>query len=535
VIPVRHAGRAVTADPRTTTHPGSRALLALALAAILAVRFRDGTGNIIDDAYLTLRDARNFARGAGLVYNAGEPVLGTTTPLFALLHGAIGAVVGSAWIPVSAVIGNAVCDALAFLLLFRWIGEAAGARLVGLAAAAAYGLAPRAVEYSSGGMEAPLYTLLILIALRATARESPSIAGLASGLAIVCRPDAVVVGAVVFAWLTASSRRLPWRFLATLAVVMAPWVAYACFVYPWGPIPQSVIAKWHRPWLVARTQALFAFVTQLAATGIGRPLMTGAMALGEHFQSEDQIVSAATAAAITTNVGLLVLGARRLGRDGWILLSFGVSYAALFAWGNPLMLGWYQVPLEAVFPALLAGATTVFRSPRARNLALALIVAIPGTVLLARDNHISYVLRERWDKRRERGYFECAERIRPALPSGATVMGSENGVLGWALEGRVLDTVGLITPGAARFYPVPASQIVTDMAVPPALVLTMRPDVFVSLEVFVRRTCLVDPTFQAAYAIDESLSDRSQSTFGSRGLLVFRRRSAESASHAASR
>jgi hypothetical protein len=63
------------------------------------------------------------------------------------------------------------------------------------------------------------------------------------------------------------------------------------------------------------------------------------------------------------------------------------------------------------------------------------------------------------------------------------------------------------------------------MAVPPALVLAMRPDFFVSLEVFIRRTCLVNPEFQAAYVLDESLSDRSQNTFGSRGLLVFRRRS----------
>jgi len=91
------------------------------------------------------------------------------------------------------------------------------------------------------------------------------------------------------------------------------------------------------------------------------------------------------------------------------------------------------------------------------------------------------------------------------------------------LRGRVLDTVGLVTPGAERFYPIPASQFVIDYAVPPQLVLAMRPDFFVSLEVFIRRSCLVDPAFQAAYAVDESLSDRSQSTFGSQGLLVFRR------------
>ena len=43
---------------------------------------------IYDDAFITFRYARNLAEGLGLVYNPGaewEPVLGTTTPLFALL------------------------------------------------------------------------------------------------------------------------------------------------------------------------------------------------------------------------------------------------------------------------------------------------------------------------------------------------------------------------------------------------------------------------------------------------------------------
>src|SRR5207248_1728118 len=133
----------------------------------------------------------------------------------------------------------------------------------------------------------------------------------------------------------------------------------------------------------------------------------------------------------------------------------------------------------------------------------------------------------RWDKSRERAYFACADRLRPIVPAGATVMGSENGALGWALESRVLDTIGLITPGAERFYPLPASQLVSTMAVPADLVLTMRPEFFVSLEVFIRRSCLADPAFLAAYELDDSLSDQSQTTFGSHGLLVFRRKQHE--------
>src|SRR5262245_4812944 len=202
--------------------PLYRLAMILGIFAIVALRLRDGTGNVIDDAYLTLRDARNVAEGAGLVYNAGETVLGTTTPLFALLHGAMGAVLGARWIPLDAVFINALADVLAFLLLASWVAEATGSRLAGLAAGAAYAFAPRAVEYSSGGMEAPLYTLLILITLREAARGHEGVSGAVAGLALVCRPDGIVVGFIALAWLGISSRRVPWRFLAAGALVSIP-------------------------------------------------------------------------------------------------------------------------------------------------------------------------------------------------------------------------------------------------------------------------------------------------------------------------
>src|SRR5437588_12706743 len=53
----------------------------------VAVRFfvLRATHCTIEDAYITLRYAENLASGNGFVYNLGEHVLGTTTPLFTLL------------------------------------------------------------------------------------------------------------------------------------------------------------------------------------------------------------------------------------------------------------------------------------------------------------------------------------------------------------------------------------------------------------------------------------------------------------------
>jgi len=52
----------------------------------LAICYRIGLGPwTIDDAYITFRYANHIAQGMGFVYNGGERILGTTTPLYTLL------------------------------------------------------------------------------------------------------------------------------------------------------------------------------------------------------------------------------------------------------------------------------------------------------------------------------------------------------------------------------------------------------------------------------------------------------------------
>src|SRR6266496_4099807 len=60
-------------------------LLGLLFAGALVawILFASYTRMRLEDALITFRYAENLALGKGFVYNAGERVLGTTTPLFA--------------------------------------------------------------------------------------------------------------------------------------------------------------------------------------------------------------------------------------------------------------------------------------------------------------------------------------------------------------------------------------------------------------------------------------------------------------------
>src|SRR5205823_14822555 len=83
------------------------------------VLYARATGLFYEDAFITLRYARNLAEGQGLVFNAGERVLGTTTPLFALLLAPVGALAGTAALPVAAVVVGIACAGAVTWLQFR--------------------------------------------------------------------------------------------------------------------------------------------------------------------------------------------------------------------------------------------------------------------------------------------------------------------------------------------------------------------------------------------------------------------------------
>src|SRR4051812_36425962 len=87
-----HHEDAMTAPPRTPPRVPFRLLLLLAglvvcLRWLLAeiARLKGGLGFPLDDSWIHLQFARNLAHGAGLSYNPGDFVTGSTAPLWTAL------------------------------------------------------------------------------------------------------------------------------------------------------------------------------------------------------------------------------------------------------------------------------------------------------------------------------------------------------------------------------------------------------------------------------------------------------------------
>ena len=214
--------------------------------------------NTVDDAYITFRYARNIATGVGFVYNAGDRVLGTTTPAYALFLALLSRLSGVGDYPRLALMANALLDALTFCVVLRLVTRLTGYHWVGLGAGLLYAIEGRALDFSTGGMEASLNVLAVTLTLLLFLERRNRSAAAVLGLAVLVRPDGLTLAAVLFgAWGLEALRRKakwPWAEAGVFAAVVVPWLVFA-LLYFGNPIPQSILAKSE----LYRTPELMAF------------------------------------------------------------------------------------------------------------------------------------------------------------------------------------------------------------------------------------------------------------------------------------
>jgi hypothetical protein len=194
-------------------------------------------GVLLDDAMITFRVAENLAYGRGFVYNLGEYVQVTTTPLYTM------SLVPGIWLfgsaPAAALILNLSLAALIPALAYD-VGRRLSGRITGLGAALMLPIAPLLVIAFS--MESYLYVALILATLDAYAAGRWRLAGVLAGLTALVRGDAVLLGACLLTYDLVASRRLRWRLIIPAMAIPALWYLFATFYYG-SPFPATLSAK----------------------------------------------------------------------------------------------------------------------------------------------------------------------------------------------------------------------------------------------------------------------------------------------------
>ncbi len=393
--------------------------------ALVAVRIIGANYfHFYDDAYITLRYARNLIGGNGFVFNPGEWILGITTPLWGLIGAALH------FLPMQiehAVLGISLLTEIGTLYLTMRVLERAGKPIAATYFALLFIASGVLTRIGVSGMESSLFLFMACLALcRFHDGHAKSAVAIAS-IAYFVRPEAVLLVGAIVLWPLISKRDL--KFSATLAAISALIVApfLALLYHYYGTfIPQSVLAKSTvEPWTMWMV---------LKGLILSDPLCFILLPL--------TIYGAAQAWKSEIYSKMWVL---------WI-----VPFALAYLISSPPVYRWYGEPahyaemlfsayaLQSLF-ARSAKAAARFTRPSVVVGLLVLIVASWGTLLAVEgksgiQHNMYYGFRDYFSKQ-------------PII--GDTLLCGDIGAIGYYSEAHIIDPYGLVTPDALKYDSLP--------------------------------------------------------------------------------
>lgn len=391
-----------------------------AIAFLATVQLDLGLVLDTDDAPITFRYAENLASGRGFVYNEGERVLGTSTPLFALLLAA--ARLASVGVETAALLIALTAMAAAVIALLRIGRHLAGWPGAFFAAALVLTEAPFLV-YATQGMETTLYVALILWSFVFHLEGRDVAAALLASLCVLTRLDGLAVPAAL-AVSHLISRRWPSRWaLAAFVLPLMPWFLF-CWIYFGSVLPQSMTAKL----MHTRHSESFWMLRSLLVEGSMFFVPFGILGAARIFLEKARDRSIALVAWLVVYVGAFTITA--IDAYPWYRIP-PVPVAGLLAASG---LAW-------VATALFGSSSTMRRPAFLAVLIAALLPLFAQRYIRYNDSLVEYSRQLRvWERPR----IATAEWLRDHAPAGTTVAASAIGHIGWISGLRVFDTSYLI-------------------------------------------------------------------------------------------
>ncbi len=379
----------------------------------------------LDDALIYLRYVRNFVESQGLVYNPGEYFNAVTSPLYLYLL-----------LLMSQLADNLQTVSVALCGMCLAVAAAVGARLfaVGDIERLCTSLIAASIGffYLSFGMESMLLLLLIGLTLLLYRNDSDWFVA-TSALVAMTRIEGALLGMVLGAHYLWRRRRLPpWKMvLPSAALFLAPFLFNYGYYGNWLPgtaaakIGQGDSGLWGEGWLFLEPGALFRMV----------------------FKSDPY--------AAVVGLVLLVVGiqAERRNPIARLAAAFAVLLFAVYAGFNVPDYHWYYVPfvyLAVLFACrgLFVTATALLRlgaagRPRSAGLGLVALALAAATML---NGMVSFERRGPLPH-----YRTIGDWLADQTPAASSVGLVEVGTVGWYSRRRLVDLLGLVSPGNAEY------------------------------------------------------------------------------------
>jgi hypothetical protein len=453
------AAARASASPVTPLFPGSGRAFALvasgamvlaAIGAVVYYRLRAGTGYPLDDSWIHLAFARNFAHGQGFGANPGETSTGATSPLWVVLlsAGFLAGLDHTVWPWLLAAITLGLSGVVFGALVQAIAGESGSRhsvtlRLSGFLCGLCVVWTPPLVWSAAGAMEVPLFVLMTGSALLAFARSRAAgpVRGLAwgaaAGLASLARPEGLVLLPIL-----AASSLARWKRrgvvttitgLATGAVVYAPSVFF-CLQHSGRLFPATLYAKTTA--LVAGAPDARFLADSLRYFFTLSPVPVIALALGLAH-------GAVTSVRRRAPWPLIASLAFALG----LPLAYAVMGRTVLFTGLAGNFGRYLYPVLP--PALAGGFWAIDRAAagmKRRMAAVSVLIAgcLSIAVSLGGTIQRSSIYKHNVDDINSM-QVAMARRLQGEFPEGSLIAANDVGALAYLTRFRVLDLIGIIS------------------------------------------------------------------------------------------
>ena len=430
--PASRAAPAVTAATETaapaSARPGLRLLLdprapyLLPLVTLLVTRgwLARAVTTANEDAYITFRYAANWAAGQGPVFNAGERVLGFTSPLWTALV-SLGLALGQD--PVVWARGFAVAADIALVLAMGSLLERHASRTAAWVFGMFWAGYPFFAAVTVSGLETGVVVALLAVAAWCVDRKTPA-AGVALGALALSRPEGLVMAAVLMLWARPRDRIVG----GVLAVAGLAGLA----LYFGSPVPQSMLAKASLygtpgPW-AGRQWWEWLLPVPLAADA--------ASSEGANLRLLSVILFAGLIGGV---LPLWRARATALAGAAAALTAVWFGYAAL---GVAYFYWYLALPLAAAALVAAVGLGHVTRGP---VVAVAALACATGLWAIAPNLYVGRAGIESQVFLTLSGFVE--KQARP----GESILLEPIGMIGWRNRSlRVIDEMGLISPAVAK-------------------------------------------------------------------------------------
>ena len=419
---------------RSNTYLGLLMATAGLMRLVIAVRARPDI--LFDDAYITLRYAANLIKGWGFVFNAGERVMGTTSPLFALMLAAGGYVIGASHLEGLAV-ALGILASLGTIYLCAHILNAAGVpQGVQWTFLALLAFLPSFVSNSVSGMETPVVLFLMSLSLYLYMKNRLMALSLVSVFLVLSRVDtgfwllALGIAIVSTAYRTKAWGALA-RPLALFCAGTASWLAFAK-IYFGSVVPQSIVGKavshgafelpdWH---YVLASLSAFVPAERLGAWGL--PVIAAVF-----------LILAPSAVALW----------RRHPQLRPIVYFFPL-YAGVFIAVRAPLFSWYSIPAKWAFYliAVYALRQILFRAAELSHLSWKpdWALAVAGVCFFG------LALQMAVRSRQPSGFEALSDYLERDLTPTSSVFLEHIGLVSYRTGSYIYDSMGLVTPETTR-------------------------------------------------------------------------------------